>query len=209
MVSSDLDHLIVGIDDLDRGIAEIERRIGVRAVPGGVHPGRGTRNAILSLGQDRYLEIMAPDAAQARLTWYLKLPTLREPHLLGWAMHTSDIEGLATRARSSGLAIDDPASGSRTRPDGKTLRWKAFTLKDDRGGLLPFFIEWHPESVHPSVDAPGGCMLRRFLIRSPERKKLARECTALGIEVAVETALTPSLFAVIEGPAGRTELTSP
>ncbi|HSB20175.1 MAG TPA: VOC family protein [Anaeromyxobacteraceae bacterium] len=41
-----LDHLIVGIDDLDRGIAEIERRTGARAVPGGSHPGRGTSWAV-------------------------------------------------------------------------------------------------------------------------------------------------------------------
>lgn len=209
MVSPGLDHLIVGIDDLDRGIAEIERRIGVRAVPGGVHPGRGTRNAILSLGQDRYLEIMAPDPAQPSLTWYRKLPALREPHLVGWAAHTSDIERLAALARSGGLAIDGPTSGSRARPDGRTLRWKAFSLKEDRGGLLPFFIEWHPESVHPSADAPGGCTLGRLLLRSPGREDLARECAALGIEVAVETAPEPCLLAVIEGPAGRTELTGP
>ncbi len=207
MVPPDLDHIIVGIDDLERGIAELERRTGVRAVAGGVHPGRGTRNAVLSLGPNRYLEIMAPDPAQPALTWYRMLPALREPRLVGWVVHASGIERLAALAVSAGFAIDGPAAGSRSRPDGTILRWKAFTLKDDRGGLLPFFIEWLPGAPHPSADAPSGCALERFAILSPDREERAGECAALGIEVAVETAPTPSLLAVVEGPAGRIELT--
>src|SRR5688500_16482444 len=59
-----VDHLFYATPDLERGIAEIKRLVGVRATPGGKHPGRGTRNAFIALGPNSFLEIVAPDPDQ-------------------------------------------------------------------------------------------------------------------------------------------------
>ncbi len=123
-------------------------------------------------------------------------------------MHTEDIAALAKKVLAADFAIDGPNDCSRPRPDGKTLRWKSFRLKDDRGGLLPFFIEWSPESAHPSADAPAGCTLARFVLQSPAPQELAKACQHLGVDVAVERGEKPLLCARIAGPKADVELTS-
>src|SRR5215213_7156291 len=88
---SRIDHVILGINDLQKGIEELERATGVRAVFGGAHPGRGTQNALISLG-DQYLEILAPNpadpASQAPVAEVAGLTTLTP---VGWAARSDDL----------------------------------------------------------------------------------------------------------------------
>lgn len=207
-VPADLDHILLGIDDLDRGIAFVEERTGVRAQFGGVHPGRGTRNALLRLGTRRYLEIIAPDPKQNSLAAYPELREMREPRLLTWAVHTDDIEAAAKRVAAAGLAAEGPENGSRARPDGNALHWKALRMKDDRGGLLPFFIEWGRDSAHPSQDAPSGCRIAEFSIVSKDPDVLRATFAHLGINVRTEGGAKAELRAKLASAKGVLELTS-
>lgn len=205
-VPSDLDHILLGVSDLDHGMTWVEQRTGVRAQFGGVHPGRGTRNALLALGPRCYLEIIAPDPKQPVGDMSRDLLDLHEPTLFNWAVHTNDIAQAAQRAVHAGFKIDGPADGSRTRPDGKVLRWKACRLKDDRGGLLPFFIEWSRDSVHPATDAPHGCVLKQFFIASPLAQEVGTLCRSLGLDATVKRAERPALRAIIGSPKGEISL---
>jgi Glyoxalase-like domain len=200
-----LDHIILGCNDLDRGIAFVEDRAGVRAAFGGVHPGRGTRNALLSLGQRRYLEIMAPDPDQpdAKNPLALHLRELSEPQIVGWAIHPGDLGSFARKLRDAGVAFEGPSPGSRKRPDGRTLQWQTLTLKDNPSWLLPFFIEWSADSLHPSADAPAGCRLIRFEAVTSEPDKLAKTAALLLLDVRIIKGEKPQLRAAIVGPRGE------
>lgn len=209
-VPANLDHILLGISDLDHGIAWVQEHSSVSALFGGVHPGRGTRNALLSLGPRRYLEIIAPDPEQAAATsgneMVNRLLALKEPRLVGWAAHTDDLAALAQKAAAAGIAIENPRAGSRLRPDGKTLRWSAFSLQKDFHGVLPFFIEWNRSSIHPSQDAPAGCTLQHFFIEFPAVEDVRLVADRLGLEVELKPAKTPALRARISGKKGAFEI---
>ena len=217
-----LDHLLLGCNDLQRGIDFVYERTGVRAAFGGVHPGNGTQNALLSLGTNRYLEIIAPDPYQPASADSLKLRTLDDGAILvGWAAHHADIDAFAAHLKQQGFDIEGPLQGSRKRPDGRVLTWKVMRLKQNPTLLLPFFIEWSAGSVHPSVDSPQGCELSRFqaVVRGDDALIVSRQLDALGLDLPL-TRLdaepaehfagrrTSFYSATIIGPKGELEVTS-
>jgi hypothetical protein len=214
-----LDHILLGCNDLQSGIDLVEQHTGVRAAFGGVHPGRGTQNALLSLGASRYLEIIAPDPKQqtpdvapmvlrsaARLL--TQLESLTTPRLVGWAVHPGDIQALAAKLAQEGIAAEGPIPGSRKRPDGRVLQWQTLTLKDNPSWLLPFFIEWSADSLHPSAEALAGCRLIRFEAVTPEPDKLAKTAALLLLDVPIIEGEKPQLRATIAGPRGELSATS-
>jgi hypothetical protein len=200
------DHMLLGCSDLDKGIELVERHLGVRAALGGVHPGRGSRNALLSLGERRYLEIIAPDPQQPRSSDVRQLYKIDAPRLIGWAAHVDDIEAVVQRLTAAGIAFEPVRPGARQRPSGQTLRWKALSLKDDAGGLLPFFIEWSKDAVHPAVDSPQGGRVDRFSLATPDPDDLRARAAKLNLDVEVENAPQPALRAKVTGPKGTLSL---
>jgi hypothetical protein len=212
-VPSLLDHILLGCNDLDYGIDFVEQRTGVRAAFGGVHPGRGTRNALLALGERRYLEIIAPDPKQDRIEPFAQkqvahLKQLASPHLIGWAAHPGDLEKFSVRLRKANIPFDGPRAGSRQRPDGKLLQWKTLNLKDDKEGMLPFFIEWSSDSLHPSEDAPKGCRLTYFGGLTPNTDELTKIANLLQLDLSLSRGDQPALKATIVGPKGELQVTS-
>jgi len=199
-----LDHILLGCNDLDHGIDFVEKHTGVRAAFGGIHPGRGTRNALLSLGERRYLEIIAPDPQQSNAPDIYKLKGLDEPRLVTWAAHPGNILDLADRLAKDGIAAEGPTPGSRKRPDGKLLQWQTLNLKDNASGLLPFFIEWSADSSHPSSDAPRGCQLSSFDALTPDPLSLSRTANlVLRLDLSILKGDPAQLRATFAGPKGN------
>jgi Glyoxalase-like domain len=207
-VPKSLDHVILGCNDLDAGVDYVYRHTGVRAAAGGVHPGAGTKNALLSLGELRYLEIIAPDPLQSASTDPRHVASLKNPALVGWAVHRRDLNEFASTLRSRGVECVGPKPGSRSRPNGTTLNWKSLTLTDDSDGVLPFFIEWDGNSLHPSVDAPTGCRLTAISIATPEPAQLQALLDKLQLDVQIRHARELHLTATIMGPKGSMTLLS-
>jgi hypothetical protein len=205
-----VDHLILGAADLDQAIAWLEKTTGVKAAIGGVHPGRGTRNALVSLGGRQYLEILAPDPNQQVNALPYNLKSVSTPRLIAWAAVTKDINSVAEKSRSAGLSVSGPRDGSRARPDGRMLKWKSLDVGtgagQERAALIPFFIEWAADSLHPSQDSPKGCELQSFEMEHPDPASVIDTLKKLGIEAKVKQAKEARLRATLKTPKGKVEL---
>ena len=207
---SSVDHLLLGTRDLDRGIAWVQERTGIKPVVGGSHPGRGTRNALLSLGVRQYLEVIAPDPAQQTYTFQLDIRSLDTPRLITWAAFAPDLDSVVRTSRAAGLQIFGPSDGSRVQPDGKVLKWRSMGVQSTLGNgtvePVPFFIHWAQDSVHPAQDSPQGCALKSLEFIHPAPEALVRVFSSLGIDGRVAQGSAPALRATISTPKGPLEL---
>lgn len=205
-----IDHLLLGVRDLDEGVAWLEQQTGVRAAVGGVHPGMGTRNALVSLGGRQYLEIIAPDPAQAAFNFQLDIRSLAQPKLVTWAAVTTNVDEMAAMAKAAGLGVFGPRDGTRARPDGVVLRWRsvgvAAKLSSATVDPVPFFIQWAPDSKHPATDAPSGLRVASFTLRHPDPAQVQKTLSALGIDATVERSDAAGLQATLDTPKGRVAL---
>jgi hypothetical protein len=203
-----IDHLVYSTIDLEESILHLERRLGVRAAPGGRHPGRGTRNALIALSDRSYLELVGPDPTQAPPTvprWF-GIGGLEVPRLVTWAVEHADLDALAARARERGVLLGPVASGSRQGPDGSDVRWRftdpATVVAD---GIVPFFIDWG-DSPHPAAAAPRGPELLSLRAEHPEPTGVRHALAALGLELPVERGPAPALIATLRTARGFVEL---
>jgi hypothetical protein len=188
-----LDHIMFATTDLNEGIAEIEALTGVAPVYGGAHAGGGTCNALLSLGDDQYLEVIAPDPEQdheGNLSG--ELIAHGGSGIRSWAVATDDIQQSRTIADAHDLGPQPIVDMARTTPDGVRLDWQLFFLT--RGRQMPFFIDWK-DSPHPALTTPKGCLLERFTASLADAGAYSVVMQALGVEVDV-----------ISGPLGLTAM---
>ena len=199
------DHILLGAPDLDVGIRWVEERTGGRAKFGGNHPGAGTRNALLSLGTGHYLEIIAPDPAQANAPDVRHLRELSSPRIIQWAIHTGDIATAKSMVEAAGIKAVGPQPGSRQRPDGKLLRWQALRIEQTTP-LVPFFIQWEVGSPHPSSDSPRLGTAKSLYFETPQPDELRRILHATAVQAEIRKSATPRIVLVVQTPKGEIEM---
>ena len=167
--------VILGVQDLDVAAADCAA-LGLAVVDGGVHPGVGTANRLVPLG-DSYLELLAVvDRGEAEGNLYgrsLLDTTAAGDRLVRWSVRSHAIEATAQRL---GLEV---THRNRRRPDGSLLTWRsaggelALEL-----GWLPFFMQWDDDDqfpgLTPAVHPVGPCSLAWIELATPDPERLER-----------------------------------
>jgi imidazolonepropionase-like amidohydrolase len=200
-----MDHILLGASDLERAMIEFERVTGVRPQYGGKHP-FGTHNALVSLGNGLYIELIALQPGAKPPPFFPQLAALENltQNLtpIGWAASITAPQQTRQRLDSEGLHIGEARAGSRIKPGGTTLQWEVFELERQLRGA-PLFISWAPDSVHPSTTSPTGCKLQSFTIATPERDMVSRLVSILEISIPVLQAPTERFTLALDCPKGK------
>jgi hypothetical protein len=203
-----LDHILLGVPDLDAGAIAFARLTGVKPVIGGSHPGFGTRNQLVALGATVFFELIAPDPAQPErgAGRAAEIAAMPHPALLTFAMQTTDMNAACAAAERAGLQIGRRDAMSRTRPDGVRLDWTvAHFVHPGYAGAIPFAIDWQG-SPHPATTTPTGCVIRNFTVLQPDPAPLAHIYAALGIDIPVRGGLRPGFVLTLDTPNGEVVL---
>ena len=139
------DHAVVCVADLTEAGALFNERFGLSSVEGGRHPGFGTANRIVPLG-DTYIELVAVvDENEAGENSFGEWVAERARGTFGVSALCCRTDHMDEVAAKLG---DEPFSMSRARPDGQTFSWRIAGLDAALRTGLPFVIDWG-DAPHP------------------------------------------------------------
>lgn len=200
-----IDHLILGVPDLRAGCGWLEQLVGVRCIEGGHHPGLGTENALLRLGERTYLEVLAPDGTEPDSgVLGFGLGSIAAPSVMGWAVAPSDFDTVVASLNAQGLPIGPVVSHRRLLPSGEELVWQMtepVPVDTDEPVVMPFLIDW-AKSTHPADRLPAGLTLQAVEIATPSSSELQRLVSSLEVPVRVVHGDVPRFSVTLSGPTG-------
>lgn len=198
-----IDHIILAIEDLDRGMRQFEEITGLKPVYGGEHPNSNTQNAIVALQDGIYLEILAPKTGLDSLPAFFQGMDTLTP--IGFALNTDDIVLLDQRLKALQFSTDGIQDGSRTTPNGSRLSWQLLIVNEPAIIMNPFFIDWSPESKHPAMSEDNSCKLDALYLTSPfstKIKKVLEVCESDISLLKVEEGMKTILGLTLKSPQG-------
>jgi catechol 2,3-dioxygenase-like lactoylglutathione lyase family enzyme len=215
-----IDHLMICVPDLARGIEQY-RKLGFNIHDGGVHPGKGTHNAI-ALNQDDYLELLAirdpaEQRAAARPGSYqdgLERFIAAGGGIRYVIVQSDDLAADVAAMRARGVDVSDAIDAGRRTPSGQQLRWKAAVL-GPKNPLPIFFIqhltpmEERRKQVPGGADHPNGVRFleRTYIVVEDLEASVAAYSKVLGVSQPrmYKGTVIMSHMAVFQlGPAGLT-----
>jgi catechol 2,3-dioxygenase-like lactoylglutathione lyase family enzyme len=135
-----IDHIIIGVRNLEQATSQFWLKLGLVASGGGVHPEGGTENRIIVIG-DTYLELIAvrvPNEAQ----WSMLERLENGEGYLNCVLGSDDLAADAEAMRQRGVSILGPRQGELRAADGKVRGWSRVDVeRPDLAQRYPFLIQ--------------------------------------------------------------------
>ncbi|GAC1463009.1 MAG: hypothetical protein PVS3B3_18990 [Ktedonobacteraceae bacterium] len=135
-----LDHIIIGVRDLDVATEIFRDKLGLMPSGGGVHATGGTANRIIVIG-DTYLELIVvhtPAEAQTSIVERL----VNGEGYLNFVLSSNDMQADSEAMKARGVSLVGPEKGALKAGDGRTRAWSRTNIeRPDLTQHYPFLIQ--------------------------------------------------------------------
>ena len=198
------------VSDLDEAIFEFEHKLGVTPIFGGYHKTFGTKNALINLNNQTYLELLASDdtnTSVARPRW-MGIDFLLKNQITRWAVKSNRLDKDSEVLKKYKPNMGEIKRGSRNTADGSLLEWELIMpLPKPEVELIPFFLDWSTTEKHPSELLPDmGCELLKLYATHPNPDKITSLLGILQCDLEVIKSDITAIKLVIKCPKGIIEI---
>ena len=199
-----IDHIVLVVPDLEEGILWIEKKLGVRPVYGGQHQTEGTHNALLNLGKECYLELLAIDYSNKNITAnrWMGVDLIDQPTISRWAVKSDNLEEEVSFLKNVNPLLGNYKAGSRTKSDGTILKWQlSIPLPEPKVEVTPFLIDWQ-DSIHPTTSLDQKCELIGLNLTHPQPSEIQHLMKNLNLDFEIKKGKEAKISIAIQCPNG-------
>lgn len=174
---NELDHIVLGVSNLDKAIDDFEKLTGIRPVMVVSLNGVGTKSARVAFNEPIFLEIIGPDEKQGLKHMGEKLSKIPEGEFvpIHYGVRSKQLPERKQAWKELGLGCDMVTMVAKDR--GMPWKWDMWIVQDhEEGGLIPYFCDWkdqHHASGRLPIMGDFGSITVRAPADSPLHKLMA------------------------------------
>lgn len=205
MTNRTIDHIVYSVPDLDIAIEQFEKATGVLPVFGGYHLTKGTKNALVNLGNQCYLEILAVDAQNTNIAppRWMGIDLIQQPQVTRWCLKSTNLQRDSEQLQRINPLLGVINEGQRKTANGDQLAWEMILpLATPAVDVLPFMVDWKKSTVHPTDNLLPTVGLERIQLFHPLPVDQNEVLKNLEVEIVVNKASTAAIKVHLATPKG-------
>lgn len=200
-----IDHIVYAVPNLEEGITRFTELTGVEPVFGGYHTTKGTKNGLVRLGDNCYLEILAVDHENKKVTppRWMGVDLINVPQITRWSLKSDNLKVDSEVLKAYHPDMGGIQGGERKTATDDWLRWQMILpLANPLVEVIPFFTDWKDSSLHPTDKLAPLCSLVSLQLEHPQPDKPQLVMNRLGSKVKIKKGDTARITVTISA-AGK------